>query len=127
MIYHKKYNTINYQIKNVINDNLFSINDIYVCDIYNNNKYIGYFIYKIINNNIIIDFIYNSLVYNITQTFNKNKYDNIIIQVSIILSVVNIYIILAEKAYNIPTNIKKGPIIIKSKNKITYYKQIILT
>ena len=127
MIYHKKYNTINYQIKNIINDNLFNTNDIYVCNIYNNNKYISYLIYKLINNNIIIDFIHNSIVYKINQKFNKNKYDNIIIEISIILSTVNIYIRLVEKAYNIPTNIKKGPIIIKPKNIITYHQQIILT
>ncbi len=127
MISLKKYNNEN-EIKNLykkhFNKNLILNDDITIYCLYDKNIIVGYVIYKIINKDIILDWIYSPnygkiFMKKLENKFKKEKYNKILLKLSIdptenidkVMKRINFYISLQYKVYNIDFRKKYGPLL----------------
>ena len=130
MIVIKKYNNenkINNLYKKHFNKNLIIDNNVIYC-LYDNNVIVGYVIYKILNKNIILDWIYSPnygkiFIKKLENKFKKEKYNKILLKLSIdptenidkVMKRINFYISLQYKVYNINFRKKYGPLLYMEK------------
>lgn len=130
MIAIKKYsneNEIKKLYKKHFGKNLTIDNNIIYC-LYDDNNIVGYVIYKIENNNVIIDWIYSPnygkiFMKKLENKFKKHKYDKILLKLSIdptenvdkVMKRINFYISLQYKVYNINFRKKYGPLLFMKK------------
>lgn len=131
MIRLKKYNNddiINKLYQKQFNKKL-SIDDNIIYNLYDNDKIVGYTIYKIKGLDIYLDWIYapnyGKIFMNKLETkFKKNKYEHIFLTLSIdpteniktVMKRINFYISLQYKVYDIKFRDKHGPLLHMKKN-----------
>jgi len=130
MIILKKYNDENeikklykkhFNKKLIINDNL-------IYCLYDKNIIVGYVIYKIVNKNVYLDWIYapnygKILMNKLEKKFKREKIEKILLNVSIdptenlktVMIRINFYISLQYKVYNIKFREEYGPLLYMKK------------
>lgn len=130
MIVIKKYsgeNEIKKLYKKHFSKNLTIDDNIIYC-LYDDNNIVGYVIYKIENNDVIIDWIYSPnygkiFMKKLENKFRKQEYDKILLKLSIdptedldkVMKRINFYISLQYKVYNINFRKKYGPLLFMKK------------
>jgi len=130
MITLKKYNNediIKKLYKKHFNKELI-INDNIIYILYDNNNIVGYVIYKIINSNIYLKWIYapkygKIFMKKLEHKFKKEKNNNIMLKISIdetenidtVMKRINFYISLQYKVYDIKYRKKYGPLLYMKK------------
>lgn len=105
-----------------------TIDDNIIYCLYNDNNIVGYVIYKIEKNDVIIDWIYSPnygkiFMKKLENKFRKQKYDKILLKLSIdptedldkVMKRINFYISLQYKVYNINFRKKYGPLLFMKK------------
>lgn len=117
--------------KKLVNDDINLLKDVEIYSLYDNDTFFGYVVYKIINKDIKIDWIYapnygKIFMKKLEHKFKKEKYEKIILNVSIdpteniqtVMKRLNFYISLKYKVYDIKFRDKYGPLLYMQKKLI---------